>query len=110
MGLIVEIKALRHKVWQGLWRKMPIQQNKVILWSDNFKSFGCSPKYIALHLAQQYPGKFDIVWVLEHGRPVPEGLPDGIRIGIGYIEKCTLSGVLCAALRGNCWVMIVWKN
>lgn len=80
MGLVTEIKALRHKVWQGWWRRMPIQKNKVILWSDNFKSFGCSPKYIALHLAQHYPGKFDVVWVLEQGRPVPEGLPEGIRI------------------------------
>lgn len=106
MGLIVEIKALRHKVWQGLWRKMPIQQNKVILWSDNFKSFGCSPKYIALHLAQQYPGKFDIVWVLEHGRPVPEGLPDGIRIvryfSMEYLKEiATAKVVICNSRMGD---------
>ena len=106
MGLMVEIKALRHKVWQGFWRRMPIQQNKVILWSDNFKSFGCSPKYIALHLAQQYPGKFDIVWVLEQGRPVPEGIPEGVRIvryfSMQYLKEiATAKVIVCNHRTGN---------
>ncbi len=98
MGLITEIKALRHKVWQGFWRLMPIQKNKVILWSDNFKSFGCSPKYIALHLAQAHPGKYDIVWVLEQGRQVPEGLPEGIRIvryfSMQYLKEIATAKVI----------------
>ncbi len=106
MGLMVGIKSLRHKVWQGFWRRMPIQQNKVILWSDNFKSFGCSPKYIALHLAEQYPGKFDIVWVLEQGRPVPEGLPEGIRIvrhfSMEYLKEiATAKVIICNHRTGN---------
>ena len=98
MGLIVTIKSLRHKVWQGWWRRMPIQQNKVILWSDNFKSFGCSPKYIALQLARHYPGKFDIVWVLEQGRPVPEGMPENIRIvryfSMQYLKEIATAKVI----------------
>ena len=98
MGLVTEIKALRHKVWQGWWRRMPIQKNKVILWSDNFKSFGCSPKYIALYLAEHYPGKFDVVWVLEQGRPVPEGLPEGIRIvryfSMEYLKEIATAKVI----------------
>ena len=98
MGLVTEIKALRHKVWQGWWRRMPIQKNKVILWSDNFKSFGCSPKYIALHLAQADPGKYDIVWVLEQGRQVPEGIPEGIRIvryfSMQYLKEIATAKVI----------------
>ena len=80
MKIVQSIKSLRHKLWQGFWRKMPIQQNKVILWSDDFKSFGCSPKYIALYLAEHFPGRYDLVWVLERDRPVPEGFPEGIRL------------------------------
>ena len=98
MKVINEIKALRHKMWQGFWKKMPLQQNKVILWSDNFKSFGCSPKYIALYLAEHYPGKFDVVWVLEQGRPVPEGMPEGIRMvryfSMQYLKEIATAKVI----------------
>ena len=98
MGLIVEIKSLRHKLWQGFWRKMPIQQNKVILWSDDFKSFGCSPKYIALYLAEHFPGRYDLVWVLERDRPVPEGFPEGIRLvrhfSMEYLKEIATAKVI----------------
>ena len=80
MSFIQRIKGLRHKAYLEYCRSLPIQQNKIILWSDNFKTFGCSPKYIALHLAEHYPEKYDIVWVLERERPVPADLPAGIRI------------------------------
>ena len=80
MGLILQIKSLRHKAYQAYCRVKPVQKNKILLWSDNFKSFGCSPKYIALYLAKQFPGKYDLVWVLEQDRPIPQGLPEGIRV------------------------------
>ena len=48
MSLILKIKALRHKAYLAYCRKKPLQKNKILMWSDNFKSFGCSPKYIAL--------------------------------------------------------------
>ncbi|MBQ4600624.1 MAG: CDP-glycerol glycerophosphotransferase family protein [Oscillospiraceae bacterium] len=70
MAFIQRIKALRHELWLLFWRKMPLKKNKVILWSDNFKTFGCSPKYIALELAKS--GQWDVVWVLERGKAVPE--------------------------------------
>lgn len=104
MELIKRIKALRHELWQGFWRMTPIQQNKVILWADNFKSFGCSPKYIALHLAQQ--GKYDVVWALEQGRPIPEGFPEGIRIvrhfSMEYLKEiATAKVIVCNSRTGN---------
>lgn len=100
MNLIKEIKALRHKLWLGFWRRMPIQQNKIILWSDNFKTFGCSPKYIALYLAEHFPGKYDIVWVLEREKPVPDDFPAGIRIvryfSMEYLKEiATAKVVVC---------------
>lgn len=98
MGFIQNIKALRHEAWLGICKAMPIQQNKIILWSDNFKTFGCSPKYIARYLAAHFPGKYDLVWVLERERPLPEGLPEGIRVvryfSMEYLKEISTAKVI----------------
>lgn len=106
MNFIQRIKALRHEAYLAYCRTMPIQKNKIILWSDNFKSFGCSPKYIALHLAENFPGKYDIVWVLERDRPLPEGLPAGIRVvryfSMEYLkEVSTAKIIICNSRTGK---------
>lgn len=98
MSLILQIKSLRHKAYQAYCRAKPVQKNKILLWSDNFKSFGCSPKYIALYLAKQFPGKYDLVWVLEQDRPVPQGLPEGIRVvryfSMEYLKEIATAKVI----------------
>lgn len=98
MGMIQKIKKLRHQLYLKYCTMLPIQQNKIILWSDNFKTFGCSPKYIALHLAKEHPGKYDIVWVLERERPIPEGLPKGIRVvryfSMEYLKEISTAKVI----------------
>jgi CDP-glycerol glycerophosphotransferase len=98
MGLILQIKSLRHKAYQAYCRVKPVQKNKILLWSDNFKSFGCSPKYIALYLAKQFPGKYDLVWVLEQDRPIPQGLPAGIRVvryfSMEYLKEIATAKVI----------------
>lgn len=98
MGLLNKIKALRHRIYLTWWRTRPIQNNKVILWSDDFKTFGCSPKYIALYLAEHYPEKYDIVWVLEQGRKIPEGIAQGIRIvryfSMEYLKEIATAKVI----------------
>ena len=106
MELINQIKALRHKAYLAWCRKLPIQPNKVILWSDDFKTFGCSPKYIALYLAEQYPGKYDIVWVLEREKTAPADLPAGIRIvryfSMEYLrEIATAKVIVCNHRTGD---------
>ncbi|MBR4863347.1 MAG: CDP-glycerol glycerophosphotransferase family protein [Oscillospiraceae bacterium] len=77
---------------------MPLKKNKILFWADNFKSFGCSPKYIATRLARECPGKYDLVWVLERGRPIPEGLPEGIRIvryfSMQYLQEIATAKVI----------------
>lgn len=78
--LLKRLKALRHKGYLWHARRLPLQENKIILWADSFRHFGCSPKYIARSLAEQYPGTFDIVWVFDASVPVPEDLPAGIRV------------------------------
>ena len=98
MSFIHKIKALRHKVYLTCCRMLPIQKNKIVLWSDNFKTFGCSPKYIALYLAEHYPEKYDIVWVLERERPVPADIPEGIRIvryfSMEYLKEIATAKVI----------------
>ena len=106
MCLVTKIKSLRHEAWLGICRAMPIQRNKIILWSDNFKTFGCSPKYIALYLAEHFPGKYDIVWVLERDRPLPEGLPEGVRVvryfSMEYLKEIsTAKVIICNHRIGN---------
>lgn len=106
MSLILQIKSLRHKAYQAYCRAKPIQKNKIVLWSDNFKSFGCSPKYIALYLAKQFPGKYDLVWVLEQDRPIPQGIPEGIRVvryfSMEYLkELSTAKVVICNSRMGK---------
>ena len=98
MNVMRRIKSLRHELWLEFWRRMPLQQNKIILWSDNFKTFGCSPKYIALYLAEKHPEEYDIVWVLEREKPVPEDLPSGIRIvryfSMEYLKEIATAKVI----------------
>lgn len=59
---------------------MPIKKNKIIMWSNSFKSYGCNPKYIAEYLLENYPNEFDIVWIMDLDLPVPAGMPDGVRV------------------------------
>lgn len=106
MSIITEIKKLRHKVYLGFCRLLPIQRNKILLWSDNFKTFGCSPKYIALYLAKECPGKYDVVWVLERDKPIPEGLPAGIRVvryfSMEYLKEiATAKVIICNHRTGD---------
>lgn len=97
-----KIKSLRHQLYLRYCRSKPIQPNKVLLWADNFKSFGCSPKYIARYLLKKYPGKYDLVWVFDRERPLPEDFPEGIRVvryfSMDYLrEISTAKFIICNA-------------
>lgn len=98
MKLIHKLKSLRHRVYSVWCCRLPIQKNKVLLWSDDFKSFGCSPKYIALYLAEHFPGKFDVVWALARNKPVPQGIPEGIRLvrhfSMDYLKEIATAKVI----------------
>ena len=100
MNIIADIKKLRHEAYIWKFCHTPIQKNKIIMWADSFKHFGCSPKYIALYLLQHYPGIFDIVWVFEDGAAPPPDFPDEIRcvryFSIDYLRELhTAKFVIC---------------
>lgn len=108
MSVISNIKQMRHDAYIWKFTHQKIQNNKIILWADSFKHFGCSPKYIALYLLKNYPGKFDIVWVFETGSKVPEDLPEGIRtveyFSIDYLRELhTAKFVICNMRTGDAY-------
>ena len=65
---------------------MPIKKNKIIMWSDSFKTYGCNPKYIAEYILANHKNEFDIVWVIDACLPIPAGIPSDIRI-VKYFSK-----------------------
>ena len=106
MSLILKIKSLRHEAYLAWCQLKPIQNNKVLLWSDDFKGFGCNPKYIALYLAQHFGDRYDIVWVLERDRKMPEGIPENIRIvryfSMEYLKEIsTAKVIICNSRMGK---------
>ena len=97
-----KIKSLRHQLYLCYCRSKPIQRNKILLWADNFKSFGCSPKYIARYLLREYPGKYDLVWVFNRDVPLPEDFPKGLRVvryfSMDYLQEIsTAKFIICNA-------------
>lgn len=110
--LIETIKALRHKFYISLYRHMPLQHNKIILWADSFKHYGCSPKYIAEYILHHHPNEFDLVWVFETGVEIPTVLPQGIRIvryfSMDYLRELhTAKFVICNMRTGDSYY---WKK
>lgn len=103
--IISAIKSLRHKIYIMVFRCKKIQNNKIIFWANSFKHFGCSPKYIALYLLENYPKKFDLVWVFEEGKEIPKDLPKEIRVvryfSLDYLRELhTAKFVICNARTG----------
>lgn len=86
MDIVKKIKKIRLDAIIKAYSCMPIKKNKIIMWSNSFKSYGCNPKYIAEYLLNNYFGEYDIVWVIDAGLPIPSEIPEGIRI-VRYFSK-----------------------
>ena len=80
MKIINTIKKLRHKAYIKWYSLKPLKENKIIMWANSFKQYGCSPKYITEYLLKYYPDKYDIVWVFEPQVHIPDGLDKRVRI------------------------------
>lgn len=84
----------------------------IMLWSNSFKHYGCSPKYIAEYILKYYPNKYDLVWVFEKGVEVPTEFPAQIKIvryfSIGYLKLLhTAKFIVCNMRTGNSYF---WKK
>lgn len=86
MKFIKWLKDMRYMAVIKLYSLLPIQNNKIIVWSDSFKSYGCNPKYIVEYILENYKDEFDIVWVFDACLPQPEQLPEGVRV-VKYFSK-----------------------
>lgn len=100
MKIIENVKHLRHEVYIWKFCLEPIKKNKIIMWANSFKHYGCSPKYITEFLLKNYPKQFDIVWVFEQGRELPEDIPEEVRIvryfSIEYLHEIhTAKFIIC---------------
>lgn len=100
MNLLNKIKGLRHKAYIKLYSLQPIQQNKIIIWSDVFKTYGCNPKYITEYIVKNYPNEFDIVWVIDAMIDIPKDIPNDVRIvryfSVQYLKELhTAHYIIC---------------
>lgn len=94
--MIRKIKEIRINLIKKLYKFIPIKNNKVILWSNSFKDYGCNPKYIANYLSENYKNKkFDIIYVLNNNVEIPNDFPKNIRI-VRYFSKQYLYELLTA--------------
>ena len=112
MKLISIIKKMRHKLYIAFYSMLPIQKNKIIMWANSFKQYGCSPKYITEYLLDNYPNKYDIVWVFEPHIEVPYGLQNKVRIvryfSMEYLRELhTAKFVICNMRTGSAYY---WKK
>lgn len=86
MNIVKVIKELRLKLLIKMYSCIPVKKNKIIMWSNSFKSYGCNPKYITEYILENYPGEFDIVWVIDSCLSVPCDIPDSVRV-VRYFSK-----------------------
>ena len=86
MSIINKLKSLRHKALIKIYSALPLKRNKIILWSNGFKLYGCNPKYITEYILENYPNKFDIVWVISNIVNIPESIPKNVRV-VRYFSK-----------------------
>ncbi len=102
MSVIGNIKKMRHSFYTWLYGKYPLE-NKIIAWNSVFKGFGDSPKYIIEYLCENYPDKYDIVWVYDRAKAPPKGLPEGVRcvpyFSVEYLKEISTSKVIISNIR-----------
>lgn len=112
MKLIQSIKKLRHRLYIMIYSAMPMEKNKIIMWANSFKQYGCSPKYITEYLLAHCPDKYNIVWVFEPQVEIPEELKKKVRIvkyfSMDYLRELhTAKFVVCNMRTGGAYL---WKK
>ncbi len=96
--IIGEIKGLFFELYCKL---LPVKRNKIVFSSFCGKNYSCNPRAIYEYLRDNYPEKFEFVWLFDYNKKpnIPEELKENARcIQNGslqsYIEKAT-AGVWC---------------
>ena len=102
MNLPQSVRKIKYKTYLWFFHKMPIKNNKILLWTNNFHAYGDSPKYIAEYMLHHFPNKYDLVWVFENDVVVPADMPSEIRVvrffSTEYLKEIsTAKMVICNA-------------
>ena len=67
--------VLNKYLYRRKYLKQPISENTIVFESFLGKNYSDSPKYIYEYLAKNYPGKYNMVWVLDNKTKLPyEGI------------------------------------
>lgn len=106
MKCISVIKKLRLEALIHFFRCLPIKKRKIIFWSDNFKSYGDSPKYLTDYIIKHKAAKYDIVWVFNSDFVLPSDFPREVRVvryfSIQYLKEIhTAHYVICNTRMGD---------
>lgn len=79
MDIIGTIKKLRIEIFKWIFSFLPIKENKVLLWSDLFKTYSCNPKYLALYLLE-FDDKYQIRWVIDRKKDISNQIPQNLKV------------------------------
>lgn len=106
------LKKLRLNLYREYYSHLPIQRNKILFWSNSFKQYGCSPKYITEYILKNYPNEFELVWVFENGVSIPEDLDKRIKVvyyySLEYLRELhTAKFIICNMRTGKAYY---WKK
>ena len=64
----------------------PIRKNRVVFDSFRGKQFSCNPKYISEYLRTQYPGEFELVWMMAE----PEKWSELETLGYKVVKRASI--------------------
>lgn len=103
------IRQLQVSLCISFYRRLPIKRNKIILWANNFRQYGCSPKYITEYILKNYPHQFEITWVFENNIVLPGDLPLDIKVvrlfSLGYLREVHTAHFVVSNMRTGSWYL-----
>lgn len=79
----------KHVIGKHLYRskflKKPVVKNRIMFETFFGKSYSDSPKYIYEYIAKTYPGKYELIWVLNERTKLPYGGKRVKRFSLKYM-------------------------
>lgn len=58
------IQSLIRNLLKVFWI-FPIKKNRIVFWCSGGKFYNCNPKYISEYLQENFPDKYDIIWIIK---------------------------------------------
>lgn len=101
--MIEFIKKIRIGIYIYLFKHLPIKKNKIFFISNLGNAYTCNPKYLCEFIAENYEGKFDMVWVFDKNVRIKHKIPEGCRkvnyFSIQYLYEILTSHYIISNVR-----------